>query len=385
MPLKADQQIVHIITDLNPGGAETMLARLLAVLKSGDIQYHVISLTGDGRIGELLRAEGIPVSILGFDPQKPNPLLFFQLVRLLRQLKPTGVHTWLYHADLLGGLAARLAGNIPVIWALHNSSLDSNSSKRRTLQVVRLCAWLSHYVPQKITYCSTVSRDLHIQLGYQADKMLFIPNGFDLEVFQPNADAYLSVRAELGLSPETPLIGFMARFDPQKDLNNFIQAAALLNHRMPEVRFLLAGMGIQNENAVLAQCLGQSKMQGMIYLLGRRDDTPRLTAALDLATVSSAYGEAFPLVIGEAMSCEVPCVATDVGDSKMIIGDTGRVVPPRDPHALADAWFAMLSLPASERRALGVKARQIIADHYSISVSAERHQTLYQAVFNPAD
>lgn len=383
--MKAAQQIVHIITDLKPGGAETMLARLLAVLKSGDIRFHVISLTGDGKIGEMLRAEGIPVSVLGFDPQSPNPLLFFTLVKLLRQLKPDGIHTWLYHADLLGGLAARLAGNIPVVWALHNSTLDSTSSKRRTLRVVRLCAWLSHFVPQKITYCSTVSRDLHIQLGYKAEKMVFIPNGFDLDVFQPNADARLSVRAELGLSPETPLVGFMARFDPQKDLNNFIQAAALLNQRMPEVRFLLAGMGIQNENAVLAQWLDQSKMQGMIYLLGRRDDTPRLTAALDLATVSSAYGEAFPLVIGEAMSCEVPCVATDVGDSKMIIGTTGRVVPPRDPQALADAWYAMLSLPASERRALGYQARQIIADHYSISVSAERHQNLYRDAFNLVD
>lgn len=383
--MKAANQIVHIITDLKPGGAETMLARLLAVIKGGDIQYHVISLTSDGKIGELLRAEDIPVSILGFDPQNPDPLLFIKLVNLLRHLKPDGVHTWLYHADLLGGLAARLAGNIPVIWALHNSTLDSTSSKRRTLRVVRLCAWLSHFVPKKITYCSTVSRDLHIQLGYKAEKMVFIPNGFDLDVFQPNADARLSVRAELGLSPETPLIGFMARFDPQKDLNNFIQAAALLNQQMPEVRFLLAGMGIQNENAVLAQWLDQSKMRGIIHLLGRRDDVPRLTAALDLATVSSAYGEAFPLVIGEAMSCEVPCVATDVGDSRWIIADTGRVVPPRDPQALAAAWYALLSLPASERRALGRKARQIIADHYSISVSAERHQNLYRAAFNLAN
>lgn len=383
--MKAAQQIVHIITDLNPGGAETMLARLLALLKRGNIRFHVISLTGDGKIGELLRAEGIPVSVLGFDPQSPNPLLFFKLVKLLLQLKPDGVHTWLYHADLLGGLAARLAGNIPVIWALHNSTLDSTSSKRRTLRVVRLCAWLSHFVPQKITCCSTVSRDLHIQLGYKAEKMVFIPNGFDLEVFQPNADARLSVRAELGLFPETPLVGFMARFDPQKDLNNFIQAASLLHQRLPEVRFLLAGTGIQYENTLLVKWINQAQMNGKIFLLGRRDDTPRLTAALDLATVSSAYGEAFPLVIGEAMSCEVPCVATDVGDSKMIIGATGRVVPPRDPQALADAWYAMLSLPASERRALGRKARQIIADHYSISVSAERHQNLYRDAFNLAD
>jgi len=374
--------ITHIITGLDPGGAETMLARLVFFLKEEGYPFNVISLTGDGLIGKQLRAAGIPVKILGFNPQKPNPFLIFKLARWVRESQPDGIHTWMYHADLLGGLAARLAGNVPVVWALHNSTLDPKLTKVSTRWVVKLCAVLSRFLPQKIVACSMVSRDLHVQSGYAAERMEYIPNGFDTKVFKPDAEARSSVREELGLPANTSLIGFMARFDPQKDLTNFIQAAAILHQTDPDVHYVLAGTGLDPENLLLMKVIQANGMIDFIHLLGRREDTPRLNAALDLATVSSAYGEAFPLVIGEAMACEVPCVATDVGDSKLVIGETGITVPPRNPNALAQAWKDMLSLSNQERQNLGKLARQKVLENYSIEKISRLYEKLYLDMFS---
>jgi len=370
-------RIVHIITDLFPGGAETMLSRLLSLLKEDDIDLCVISLSSDGIIGDKLRANNIPVQVLGMKPNALNPLLFFRLANWLRILNPDIVQTWMYHSDLIGGVASKIAGGFPVIWGIHNSNLDPKNSKRITRWVVKLCAILSKTIPNLISYCSFVSKDLHIKMGYHSQIMRFVPNGFDLQLFKPDPIAYQSVREELGLSGDQPIVGFLGRYDPQKDLQNLIKAASILHQKLPDVHFVLAGVGIDNENSTLTKWISDAKLPQLFHLLGRREDTPRLTAAFDLLVISSAYGEAFPLVLGEAMSCEVPCVATDVGDSKLIIGETGRIVPPRDHQALANACYEILSMTLDQRSELGKAARKIIADNYSITTMANIYKNIY--------
>ena len=210
--------------------------------------------------------------------------------------------------------------------------------------------------------------------------MVVIPNGFDLAAFRPDPPARWSVRHELSIPAETPLIGLVGRFHPQKDHQTFVQAAAWLHTRLPETHFLLCGDGITWENPTLAAWIETAGLRPCFHLLGRRDDIPRLTAALDLASSSSAYGEGFSNVIGEAMACGVPCVVTDVGDAALLVGSTGRVVPPRTPQALAQEWYALLALEREGKEQLGRAARQRIEAHFSLPAIVARYEALYAAL-----
>jgi glycosyltransferase involved in cell wall biosynthesis len=369
--------VTHIITDVSTGGAEIMLLKLISHLDHQRFASRVISLTTPGPIGDRLEALGVPVQALGMRPGSPDPRAVLRLAGWLRDNPPALVQTWMYHADLVGGIAARLAGPAPVIWGIRNSNLDVVHSRRSTRWTVRVCALLSRWVPDRIVSCSETARRIHAGLGYAADKMIVIPNGFNLDLFCPDGQAGVSVRQELGLSPAARLVGLVARFDPQKDHQTFIQAAAEIRARCAGTEFLLCGDGITWENAQLAGWIKERGLQDCFHLLGRREDIPRLSAALDVACSSSAYGEAFSNVLGEAMACGVPCVVTDVGDSAYIVGETGKVVPPRDPLALAQALLELLALPQDKWMQLGVKARQRTQQNFDIHAVVQHYEQLY--------
>ena len=207
--------------------------------------------------------------------------------------------------------------------------------------------------------------------------MVVIPNGFDLEGFKPDSSARVSVRTELGIGPNHPVIGLVARFDPQKDHRSFIDAASILAARLPSAWFVLCGDDVTWDNQELARWIDDAGIRDRVYLLGRRDDIARLLNAFDVASLSSAYGEGFPNVVGEAMACGVPCVVTDVGDSAWIVGDTGRVVPIRDPKALADSWLALVEAGQQARQMLGARARARIIEQFDLEVIAGRYAKLY--------
>lgn len=369
-------RLLFIITHLSTGGAETMLLKLLQQIDRGRFTPSVISLVGLGEIGPRIQALGIPVHALGMSPGVPSPHMFLRLVRMLKQLRPDVVHTWMYHADLLGGLAARLAGVRALAWGVRHSNLDPEHNKRATLLVVKACAWVSHWVPRRILTCSERALGVHVAAGYRADKMVLIANGFDLTRFVPDGAARLSVRAELGLPPDTPLVGVIARDDPQKNHLGFVQAAAAVRAAMPQCHFVLAGQGIDPTHVALGQAIEQAGLQQHMHLLGRRDDVPRLMAALDVLA-SPSHGEAFPNVLGEAMACGVSCVVTDVGDSAEIVGDTGRVVAAADMADMARQLLAVLQMPAERRWALGAMARARVQERYELGDVTRRYESFY--------
>jgi len=206
--------------------------------------------------------------------------------------------------------------------------------------------------------------------------MIVVRNGIDLTHFQPNAVARRCIREELNIPNGTLLVGLLGRFDPQKDHRNFVVAAALLLHKWPHVRFVLCGERINWDNASLTGWIDEQGIRDRCHLLDRRDDMPRVMAAMDIV-VSSSLGESFPNVVAEAMSCEVPCVVTDVGDSAVIVGDTGRVVPPRNPMALSDAMLGLVTLNRETRCHLGMTARRRIQEHFALPNSVSRYQDLY--------
>ena len=370
-------KVMHVITTLGPAGAETMLSRVASGMDGTRFENEVVSLTGILDLAERIQGMGVRVRTLGMKTSVPNPLLVMRLAQWIRESKPDVIHTWMYHANLVGALAARLAGGIPVVWGIHHSALDPRVDKRRTVLVNRVCAFLSRRFPARIVCCSEASLRIHKNLRYAAEKMEVIPNGFDLEQVKPDPTARASVREELGIPADANLIGIAARFHPQKDHLNFIRAAARLQKQIPQIQFLLCGLDIAWQNSQLVEWIETAGIRACCHLLGVRRDMSRLFTAMDIATTASLSGEAFPLVIGEAMACGTPCVVTDVGDSALIVGETGIVVPPGDPGVLAEAWRRLIEAGPVERRRLGLAARRRVQLYFALPAIVERYQTIY--------
>jgi len=244
---------------------------------------------------------------------------------------------------------------------------------------IRMCALLSRF-PAKIIFVSRAGQLHHEPLGYSLEKSCVIPNGIDVTEFVPSMAARLSVRSELGLPENAFLIGLVGRYHPMKDHLTFLRAAALLSRLHPEVHFVLIGRKVDRENQRLCQWIKEFGLERQTHLLGERHDMPRLAAALDVFSLTSYYGESFPNVIGEAMACAVPCVVTDVGGTAWIIGNTGRVVPPRDPGALATAWREMIHLGPEGRLASGREARSRVIERFTLQAVVARYAALYQNV-----
>lgn len=375
---EAKNRVLHIITGLSIGGAEMMLFKLLERLDSR-FSSHVISLTSSGEIGQRIQALNIPVEALGMKPGVPNPVAFFRLVRRLKTLKPGVVHTWMYHADLLGGLAARLTGAPAIAWNIRHGNSSLANDKRTTQAVAYLCARISHWIPDRIVCNSQVVRGFHIDIGYASERFVVIPNGFDLSLFYPDIASRYSVRRELSMPETAPLIGLIGRFHPQKNHRGFFEAASQLHHRRPDVHFLLAGAGVEERNPAIHEWIQRFGIAEVTHLLGLRQDIPRLMAALDIAS-SSSYVEAFSNVVGEAMACGIPCVVTDVGDSAYVVGDTGRVVPPGNADSLAAAWEQLLVMPDAERHALGERARSRVAANFEVGAVVKQYEAFYEGL-----
>jgi glycosyltransferase involved in cell wall biosynthesis len=371
-------KVTHVITSLNVGGAEMMLYHLLQHIDHDRFECGVLTLIPIGQVGDKIRALGIPVHSLEMRPGRPSLRALIQLIRFLRLESPDIVHTWMYHADLMGGLAARVVGGIPVVWGIHNSTLGSQSSHHSTRAIVWLLARLSGWLPKWIISCSIRARNVHVGIGYHPEKIIIIPNGFDLGIFHQDIQARNDMRLEMAISQETPLIGMVARYDPQKDFHNFIEAARILLLKNGSARLLLCGKGVDWDNEELVGWLQEYGLDNRFILTGLRDDIPSILNGLDVFSISSAYGEAFPLTVGEAMACGVPCVATNVGDTAYMIGDTGISVPPKNPRALAEGWRQLLSMSPEERHALGERARQRIQQNFNITQIAQRYEALYK-------
>ncbi len=367
------RQILHVITGLDQGGAETMLIKLVIAMDRRRFHNQVVSLLGDGALGADLRAAGIEVLGLDLRRGSADPRALFRLAALMRRLRPDLVQTWLYHADLLGLLAARLAGSPPVLANLRCSDMDFSRYSRQSKWVLKWLAAFSRW-PAGIIVNSAAGQAVHERLGYRPRAWHLVPNGFDLETFRPDPQAPARLRQEIGIPAESLILAHIARVDPMKDHTGFLAAARIALAARGDLHVLLIGRGTQD----LSPHLAAAGIAGRAHLLGPRRDIARLLPGVDLLCLSSAFGEGFPNVLGEAMSAGVPCIATDVGDARAIIGETGRIVAPSDPPALAQAILDLLALDAGSRAALGQAARRRIAEHYSLPAIVRQYEALYE-------
>jgi glycosyltransferase involved in cell wall biosynthesis len=368
--------IVHIIIGLGRGGAEMVLARLVEAHRANpDYEHVVISLTDLGRYGAQMIKMGVLVYALGLKSAFGLPRVFWRLVRRLRELKPDVVQTWMYHADMLGGLAAKLAGGPPVIWGVH--SFDLRRGANRTTRIVqKLCALSSSWLPKLILCVAEASRRNHIAVGYEAGRMLVVPNGFDVKPTEILSAEVEEFRTRYRLRPEHVVVGCVGRFHPAKDHRNFVEAAVLLGPEFPQARFMMVGAGLDANNSALQSWIEAGGMSDRFVLLGERSDVPLCLCAIDVFC-SSSCTEAFPLVVGEAMVLARPLVVTDVGDTALLVGDTAIVVDRENPQALARGLSTLLRASVEQRQALGQRAQARVRREFSIEQMISRTVSAY--------
>lgn len=373
-------KVMYIISDLSIGGAEMTLYKLLAQTDRRRFSPVVVSLIDQGALCERIELLGIAVHTTRMRAGRPSPAGLWRLAKLIRQLDPDLIFGWMYHSCLAAQLAKIVSGRrIPILWSIHYSISSLNTDKKLTAAVIWLCGRLSR-LPAGIVFVSRAGQAQHKPLGFCVKNSCVIPNGIDVKEFRPSAQARLSVRTELKLPVGALLIGLIGRYHPMKDHANFLKAAALTAETNPAVHFVLIGRGIDRENQPLAGAISQLGLGSRTHLLGEREDTARLAAALDILSLSSAYGESCPVVIGEAMACGVPCVVTDVGDSAWLVGEAGRVVPPRDAGALGMAWKELIDLDPERRNALGLLGRARVIEQFPIQSVMARYEDLYETV-----
>jgi glycosyltransferase involved in cell wall biosynthesis len=369
-------RVLHLINGLGRGGAESLLAQVASRMDRSRFEVEVACLKGPGPWSQRLAEAGIPVVHLGARGPGSVAKGFVRLARRLREHPPHAIQTWLYHSDLLGGLLGRWL-RVPVAWGLHQSFVDPSVVRPSTWWTIRCCALLSGTLPARIVCCSEASRRAHLRVGYRRERMEVIRNGVDPEAFRPDPRARQRIRRELGISEQAIAIGVVARFDPQKDHRNFVEAMRRLDTPREEVCFVLCGDGVEPGNRILSEWIAESGRAEAFYLLGPRDDVAAIHAALDILC-SPSLGEGLPNAVAEAMACGTPCVVTDVGDSAVLVGETGRIVPPRNPEALARACRELVEMPPEARRRLGVAARQRILKAFDLRITVSRYESLYE-------
>jgi glycosyltransferase involved in cell wall biosynthesis len=370
-------KICHVITGLGTGGAQAALHRLVQTLRAPDFEHVVIALGAEGSMSASI-AESAELHHLGMRAGRLLPHDVWRLRRMLRENRCDVVQSWMYHANLMAAMAGWGDG-VPVVWNIRHSLHALAHEKRSTRWVIRAGARLSRR-PARIIFNAAVSRAQHVAFGYDGERAVVIPNGFDTRAFAPQPAERARVRAELGIAPDALAIGLVARVHPMKDHANFLRAAKKLSASHPRAVFVLVGEGADAGNPELAALIDGLDLRERVRLCGRRADVAAIDNALDIAASASAWGEAFPNATAEAMACGVPCVVTDVGDAPAIVDDTGVVVPPRDAAALAAAWARLAELDTEARRALGLRARRRVVDQYALDAGARRYADLYRTV-----
>jgi len=355
-------RIVHIITDLDTGGAEIMLYKLLSSLHDEALNSSVISLMGRGKITERIEALGVKVETLNLGQgERPSWQTIKKLRQIMRASNPDIVQGWMYHGNIAATVAVFLfdpmCRKVKLFWNVRQTLYDINSEKIQTRWLIMLGRWLSFFA-HSIIYNSSLSVEQHCNVGYSVKKTKIIPNGFDLQKFRPDKNRRQQLREELRVAESVLLVGHISRLHPMKDHATLLRAIERVADGLSdkqEVLFLLIGHGVTSELS----------KNPAIRFLGERVDVPRIMSALDIVVSSSAWGEGFPNVIGEAMASEVPCVVTDVGDSAYIVGKYGRVCSVGDDQCIASSLLQLIE-NTQERKTAGKQARKRIKENYSM-------------------
>ncbi|HOM29571.1 MAG TPA: glycosyltransferase [Deltaproteobacteria bacterium] len=369
-------KILHIISTLDTGGAEQNLFRLVSTLDRGSFTSEVVCMRSPGPVAARITASGVPVRPLHMRPGVPSPLGVMRLWSTAGRFRPDIVQCWMYHANLMG-LCLFMPGR--TVWNIRCSDMDLARYGGAYRFAVRAGAALSG-IPRAVIVNSDAGRKAHEAIGYRPRRWVTIRNGFDTELFRPDASARSAVRAELGIDEHALVIGLVGRLDPMKDHATFFQAAAMFLETYKDATFVLAGRAVTADNPALTALIPASAPRAAFRLLGERDDVQRVLACMDIAAGSSVYGEGFPNALAEAMACGVPCVATDVGDTSLLVGDTGIVVERGSSQALCRGLETLARMGPDQRRRLGARARTRVETLFTQKNTTAAYEDLYRKI-----
>ncbi|WP_159451695.1 glycosyltransferase [Pedobacter africanus] len=369
---------MHIITSLGVGGAETMLSKIVLGRKKQGLDDVVICLTARDKIGDLLVSNNVQVYYLNMNSFSTSVKALFLLNKLLKEYSPEIVQTWLYHADFIGGIIAKLR-KIKVVWNIRQTKFTSLASFT-TIIIMRLCAVLSYFVPSKIVCAANASLQQHAKFGYSRKKLVVIPNGF---VAAEDIDSKIlnELKTELNIDTGTLIVGTVGRFHHDKDYLTFIKAAAIVVREKPFTKFLMVGKNLDVNNKTLMEWISAEHLVSNFILIGETRNVNLYLSILDVFCLSS-ISEGFPNVVGEAMLKGVPCVVTDSGDSKFVVGDTGTVVMIKNPELLAIELIRFLEMSNIDRISLGQEAKMRIMQNFMIDEIVAEYSLLYNHLSN---
>lgn len=365
-------KVMHVITDLDVGGAERMLVSYLTASRPAAPEAFVVSLLSGGYFARWLRREGLRVFEMDMGRAVSNVLSVFRLALMIRREKPDVVQSWMYHADLVLTIALLLSGRLQhtrLYWGVRCSDMDTSKYRLTLRFAIWACSWLSR-IPDAIIANSHAGMRVHKDLGYHGDHFVVIPNGVDTGRFVPDPAIRRAVRQQLSIPEEAIAVAMVARRDPMKDHDTFIEAL----DQLPGVIGVLAGKGTE-----------ELPDKPNLRRLGIREDIERVYAACDCVALCSAFGEGFPNVLVEGMSAGLVPVATDVGDCAIIVGDAGEVVPPRDPGAFADALARLFRNGPTALADQGKRARERIEELFALNRAVSGFDRIYtEAPFEEA-
>jgi glycosyltransferase involved in cell wall biosynthesis len=325
-------KVLHVITGLNNGGAEAILYNIISN-KKHNVEHEVISLSDNGYYGGLIKNKGIKVTTLNITSLTHIFKAIIRLKNIMNNSKPDIVQTWMYHADILGGVAAKISGIKKIFWGIHNSFFIPTETKIYIKFAVKISKLLSFFIPYKIICCSDSAFEAHKKIGYCGRKLTIITNGVDTNLFKPNEERKLIIRKSLGFNQDIFLIGMIARWHIVKDHKTLLSALNLLKRVNFNWKCILVGDNIIEDNINLKNLIIENDLQDLILCLGPSSNVIDIYNAIDLHILCSS-SESFGNVTAESMSCGIPCIMTDVGEANNLLSDFGWIMPIRNPIVL---------------------------------------------------
>lgn len=368
-------KIIHIITGLHPGGAEKTLFKLLSSNTQTLREETVISLTPNCEYTKKIKSLGIPVFELSMQSFTQGLKSVYWLYSYLKRAKPHIISTWLVHANFLGSLISKIATpKAKIIWNVRSGFFPSGISKTSARICHYLCSLISHFIPNLIIYNSTHGKNNCESSRFNKKIGIVIPNCIETDKFKPSNTDREKTREHLGIDKKELLIGSIGRWAPEKDYITFMETARKLKEADSlNTKFLLCGRGLSEKNQELIEKLKSLELENDFILLGPQQNINQILPALDLFLFTSAT-ESCPNALLEAMSAGIPCVSTEAGDARLILGED-FIAPIRNAQQLANLCTAILLKSEEKRALLGQTLRSIIQSNFDYKKNT---QTYYQ-------